>query len=105
MDFATVTIESESAMMEEVISILRAIYNKWRLASNASHCEAALRWGAWLIKHDNGAEAAEVIATARSSLMNEANPAALPTFEARWSELLEDPCAVGELDGKDVAVI
>ncbi|KLO16918.1 hypothetical protein SCHPADRAFT_937468 [Schizopora paradoxa] len=85
---------------DETPEILRAIYNKWRLASLSAHGEAALKWGRWLSSHERGTEATEVIATARTAITS-LGGSVLEDFEKRWRDILDNDGEDEERDSDD----
>ncbi len=97
------TIESPTAFSmdvdieDETETILRTIYNKWRLVSPSIHGDAALKWAGWLSKHRKGSEAAEVIASARAAIIS-VDTSAVDAFERRWGDILNN---VGDKEGQD----
>ena len=46
----------------------------------------ALTWGGWLVRHNRGREAGEVVARARTALTDEDKKA---DFERRWQRLMD----------------
>ena len=84
--------ESSSSMpspteKEEKEEALRTIYDTWRLISPSAHGSAALKWGAWLIRHGRGTDASRVIANARTVLA--ANQDVAVKFDQRWRDIVD----------------
>lgn len=117
-------IDAEDLHVEERLSVLRTIFDRWRLFSTTEHCKAATKWGAWLlliqkrltelddegmkkeIVEESGKEAARVIANARTVLTSNEQA----QFEKDWRKVLDylegnNERGSSEEDGEDIIML
>ncbi|TDL26211.1 hypothetical protein BD410DRAFT_716636 [Rickenella mellea] len=78
--------EAASRIDENEETVLRFIYDKWRVKSSSASGEAALAWAAWLVRRRRGAEAADVVSRARSLLDEQERHG----FDIRWRRVLDE---------------